>query len=83
MAQKSFTVVFPVLHDGKLYKKGDTVKMEANAAAYLLARGVLAAGKEDPVDPNPGMPDPIVGQPKPPEGAATQLTQDPGIPTQG
>lgn len=83
MAQKSFSVIFPVQHDGKTYKKGSTVKMDDKSAAYLVARGIIAPAKEEPVDPNSGMADPIVGQPKAPEAAATQLTADPGIPQQG
>jgi hypothetical protein len=83
MAQKKYTVVFPIKHDGKSVKIGDTVQMDTELAEPLVKRGIIAPAKSEPVEPNSGMPDPVVGQPKPPEGAATQLTVDPGIPTQG
>lgn len=80
MAQKSFSVKYPIKHNGITYKKGDTVKMEPADAEYLVKRGILAQGKQDPVDANSGMPDAVIGEPKEPENAATQLTEDPGIP---
>jgi hypothetical protein len=83
VAKQKYTVIFPIKHDGKNYKKGDTVQMDSEIANPLVMRGVLAASKAEPVEVNSGMPDPVVGQPRPPEGAATQLTADPGIPTQG
>lgn len=83
MAQKKYTVYFPLKHDGKDYKKDDTVQMEEEAAAYLVERGVIALGKSEPVEPNAGLPEPVIGEPKKQEGAAVQLTADPGTPIEG
>lgn len=83
MAKTKYTAVFPIKHDGTTYKKGDSFQMDSDLAEPLVKRGIIAVVKSNPVEPNSGMPDPVIGQPKPPEGAATQLTADPAIPTQG
>lgn len=83
MAKAKYTAVFPIKHDGKSYKNGESFQMETELAEPLVKRGIVAPTKSEPIEANSGMPDPIIGQPKPPEGAATQLTADPGIPTQG
>lgn len=76
MAMKSYQCVFTVIHDGKTYKSGDTVQMEPEQAAELLARGTLIDGKKATA-PNAGMPDPKIAKPKEPENAAQKLTDDP------
>jgi hypothetical protein len=83
VAKAKYTAVFPIKHDGKNYKKDDSFQMDSDMAEPLVKRGIIAVSKSEPVEPNSGMPDPVVGQPKPPEGAAQQLTTDPGIPTKG
>lgn len=75
MAEKSYTVVYPVKHDGKSYKPGNSVKMEPEQAKELLDRGVLSDGKAK--ESNSGMADPIKGKPKEPEGKAKKKTDDP------
>lgn len=75
MSEKSYTVVYPVKHDGKSYKPGSVVKMEQEQAKELLNRGVLSDGKTK--ESNSGMAEPVKGKPKDPEGKAEKKTDDP------
>lgn len=77
MAKKNFTVVFPIKADGKQYKPGETIQLDPKEAEVLVRRGVLSAGKKEPVEANPGMPEPKKGEPKPPENTTKQQTADP------
>lgn len=77
MAKKSYTVVYRLKHDGVQYKPGETVQMDVEQAASLLARGTITDGKTHAVSDS-GMPEPIVGKPKEPENKAEKLTADPG-----
>lgn len=76
MAKKKYSVVFPVNHDGEKFKPGDSISLEDEHAEVLLKRGTIARGKA--VEPNAGLEDPKIGEPTKPEGAAQQLTADPG-----